>query len=195
MTRDKHISILFDEVDVNSTGSKLIDILCYILIIVGIIGNVLGLIIFLSSRRCWKISSTYVYLSSSCSIINMLCVIRYGCVLHSKCQNILHDLVGEKWWACKLYEFSFSFRVLSSWLTLFWMFERLTCILPKLKSFLNRSISCKLQFIIPTLTFIVLFILIIGLPVYMFQPQITKYISTHSDIIKKKEVKYIIYLF
>jgi hypothetical protein len=172
MSSKEHMSLLIPQIDVDSGPVRLTDISCYILIILGIVGNVLGLFIFSSSRRTWRISSVYACLATCSSITNLLCVIRYASVLHSTSRYILRDLVGQTWWGCKIYEFSFSFRVISSWITLFWMFERLMCASTKLRSFFNRCNSYKLKFIIPIVIVITLLSCIIGPPVYMFQPVI-----------------------
>lgn len=122
MVYDQHMSFLLNVNDFN-IRVQFTDSLCYILVILGLIGNILGLCIFCSSRRTWRISSVYVYLATSTSIINIFCVFRYALILHSKSRIILRELVGHIWLACKIYEFSFAFRIISSWITLFWMFD------------------------------------------------------------------------
>jgi hypothetical protein len=170
MSNIKHISLLSYEINVNTLQSKVINISCYVLVILGLIGNILGLFLFSSSRRTWRISSTYVCLATCSSIVNLLCVIRYTSVLHSTSRRILSQLIGHTWWACKLYEFSSSFRVMSSWITLFWMFERLICVSTKLQTFFNRWNSFKMKLIIPIIIMITILGCVIGPPVYMFQP-------------------------
>ncbi len=118
MSDNKHVSF----------RTRIKNISCIILFILGVMGNVLGLVIFSSSCRFRRISTVYVYLATWSSITNLLCVIRYASILHSTSRYFLRQLVGETWWTCKSYEFSFSFRVISSWITLFWMFERLICV-------------------------------------------------------------------
>ncbi|CAF3611808.1 unnamed protein product [Rotaria sp. Silwood1] len=172
MSNDIHMSLLFHRLNIFTRQTQIIDILCYILVILGFIGNILGLFVFWSSRRTWQISSAYVYLATCCSITNLLCVIRYVCLLHSKLRNILYESVGEIWWACKIYEFAFSFRVISSWITLFWMFERLMCVSKRLRAFFKQCNSYQLKFIIPILIILIILSCVIGPPVYMFQPQI-----------------------
>jgi hypothetical protein len=176
MTSVKHVSLLMHKVNDITLQIRIINIVCYILVILGLVGNILGLILFSSSRRTWRISSIYVYLATCSSITNLLCVIRYIFVLHSGLRNILYEIVGEKWWACKIYEFSFSFRIISSWITLFWMFERLICVSTQLRTFFNRWNSFKLKFIIPIIIVISILSCVIGPPVYMFQPQILEYV-------------------
>lgn len=176
MSDDKHTSLYFQQVNVLNLKTRIIDILSYLLVIIGIIGNLLGLFIFSSSCRAWRRSSIYVCLAICSSITNVLCVIRYGSILHSKSRDVVLDLIGKTWWGCKIYEFSFSFRVISSWITLFWMFERLICVSPRLKIFFNRWNSLKLKFIMPILIMIIILGCVIGPSVYMFQPQLLKYV-------------------
>ncbi|CAF1125535.1 unnamed protein product [Rotaria sordida] len=172
MFNAKHVSLLFHKVNTSTFHARIVDSLCDVLVILGFIGNILGLFIFSLCRRTWRISSVYAYLATSSSITNLLCVIRYAFVLNSKLQNILYELVGQKWWACKIYEFSFCFRVISSWITLFWMFERLLCVSTRLRTFFNRWNSFKLKFIIPISIIIIILGCVIAPPVYMFQPGI-----------------------
>ncbi|CAF1499584.1 unnamed protein product [Adineta steineri] len=172
-SHNTHVSILYHKIHTFTLQTQLLNTSCYILFILGIIGNTLGLFIFCSSRRSWQISSTYTFFASSSSIINVFCMLRYTIVLHSTSRNILHDLVGHKWWACKLYEFSFSFRVISSWITLFWMFERLTCVSKKLRLLSERCEPYKIKFIVPVAMMIIILSCVILPPVYMYQPQIT----------------------
>ncbi|CAF3436375.1 unnamed protein product [Rotaria sp. Silwood2] len=172
MSNNEHVSLLFYHLNAFTPQAKVIDILCYILVILGFIGNISGLFIFWSSRRTRQISSVYVYLATSSSITNLLCVIRYASLLHSRFRNILYEFVGQTWWACKINEFAFSFRVISSWITLFWMFERLMCVSKRLRAFFNRCNSYQLKFIIPILIVLIILSCVIGPSVYMFQPQI-----------------------
>jgi hypothetical protein len=175
MSDGKHVPLLFRKVNVLSFQTRLLDTVCNILFILGIIGNVLGLLIFPSSRRSWRISSVYVYLATCSSITNLLCLIRYASILHTTSRDILCELIGKIYWACKIYELSFSFRVISSWITLFWMFERLMCVSLRLRTFFNQWNLYKFNFIIPIIIIMIILGSIIGPPVYMFQPQILEY--------------------
>jgi hypothetical protein len=184
MPHGEQTSLLFFRVNVFTLQARIIDNLCYVLVILGLIGNIFGLFIFSSSRRTWRISSVYVYLATSSSIINVLCVIRYAFVINSRLRNILYEVVGEKWWACKIYEFSNSFRILSSWVSLFWMFERLLCVSMRLRTFFNQCSLFKLNFIIPMIVVIIVLSCIIGPPLYMFQPSILEYVYIQIYSIK-----------
>lgn len=172
MSNEKHISSLLDEVNEYPLRTKFINSLTIILVILGIAGNILGLLIFSSSRRFRRISSVYVHLATFSSIANLLCVIRYASILHSTIRVFLRQLVGQCWWACKIYEFSFSFRVISSWITLFWMFERLTCVSRCLRTFAQRCSRFHLKFVIPIVSMILIIVCVIGPPVYMYEPRI-----------------------
>jgi hypothetical protein len=172
MSADKHLSFLASEIDIHTLRSQLVDIVCYVLVILGITGNVIGLFIFSLSRRTWRISSSYACLATCSSIANIFCVIRYASLLHSTTRCFLQELVGQTWWGCKFYEFSSSFRVISSWITLFWMFERLMCVFQKLKTIFHQWCLYKLNFIIPIITIILILGCVVGPPVYMYQPRI-----------------------
>jgi hypothetical protein len=81
----------------------------------------------------------------------------------------LRQLVGHTWWACKLYEFSSSFRVISSWIILFWMFEHLTYVSRRLRTFFNRWHSYKLNLFPPMIIIILILSCVIWPPISMYQ--------------------------
>jgi hypothetical protein len=172
MSNDRHVSSLFRPIDVCSFHIQIINMLSVILFILGVVGNILGLFLFSLSRRTWRISSSYACLATCSSIVNLFCIIRYASILHSTTRCVLQELVGQTWWACKLYEFSFTFRIISSWIILFWMFERLICISTRLRTFFHQFYSFRLNFIIPIITIILILGCVIGPPVYMYQPRI-----------------------
>ena len=174
MFTEKNLPLIFRHVNVFTLHTRLTDMLCSVLFILGVIGNVLGLFIFSSSRRSWKISSMYAHLATLSSITNLLCLIRYASILHSSTRQILSDWIEREWWACKTYEFSFAFRLISSWITLLWMFERLMCVSRRLKTLIKQWNTYKLIGIIGILFVTVVFAGVIALPMYMFQPQIFK---------------------
>ncbi|UJR32389.1 hypothetical protein I4U23_019851 [Adineta vaga] len=172
MLHDGYAHLLSQNADDFSFYTQLLNFICSILFILGIIGNMLGLLIFSSSRRSWQISSVYTCLATCSSITNLLCLIRYSSILYSATRYPIHHLVQNNWWACKIYEFSFSFRVISAWITLFWMFERLMCVSSKLRYIFNRWNSSNVKFIIPLMIITLILCGVVGLPIYMFQPQI-----------------------
>jgi hypothetical protein len=178
MLNNHYLPLLFRKVDIFSLHTRLSNTLCVILFILGIIGNVFGLVIFSLSRRTWRVSSVYACLATCSSTINLLCVIRYASILHSTSRYILSELVGQTWWACKIYQFSSCFRFISSWITLFWMFERLMCVSINLRSLFRRWNLFKLKLIIPIIIITIILGCVIGPPVYMFQPEIiTEYVN------------------
>lgn len=174
MFTEKNLPLLFQHLNVFNLHTRLTDLLCSVLFILGIIGNVLGLFIFSSSRRSWRISSMYAHLATLSSITNFLCLIRYASILHSSTRQILSDWIGRVWWACKTYELSFAFRLISSWITLLWMFERVICVSRRLKTLIKRWNTYKLISIIAILFITAVFAGVIVLPMYMFEPQILK---------------------
>jgi len=188
------MSLLFHKVNVLTLQTRITDIVCDILFILGVVGNVLGLFIFSLSRRTRRVSSIYVCLATCSSITNLLCVIRYTLILHSTSRHILRQLVGQKWWACKLYALSFSFRVISSWITLFWIFERLICVSTRLRTFFNRWFSYKLKVLIPIIMIILILSCVIGPSVYMYQPEIILKCVNREHLLFRVESKRCIYL-
>ena len=180
MLDDEHVSVLFVNIDTLDIRVQFTDYLCFVFVIFGLIGNIFGLCIFSSSRHSWRISSIYVYLATCSSIVNLFCVIRYGLILHSKSQRILRELVGHIWLACKIYEFSFAFRVISSWIILFWMFERLTCVSKRLRTLFYRWNASRFKFVLPFIMIIIIVVGVIGPPLYMYQPQLFKYVKNFS---------------
>lgn len=174
MFTEKNLSLLFRHVNIFTLHTQLTDLVCSILFSLGIIGNVLGLFIFSSSRRSWRISSMYAHLATLSSITNLFCLIRYASILHSSTRHILSDWIGRGWWACKIYELSFAFRLISSWITVLWMFERLICVSRRLKTWIKQWNTYKFISIIAILFVTVVFVGVITLPMYMFQPQILK---------------------
>lgn len=175
MSNNQHIPLLFRKVDVFTFQTRLLDSLCIILFILGVIGNLLGLFIFSSSRRSWRISTIYANLATLSSITNLLCLIRYTSILHSTTREILSKFIGNLTWACKFYEFSFSFRLISSWITLFWMFERLMCVSTRLQICFHHCYLYKLKYILPIFLMTIIFICVIGPLLYIYQPQTIEY--------------------
>ncbi|CAF4664039.1 unnamed protein product, partial [Rotaria sp. Silwood2] len=93
------------------TTNEIFDWICIIMIILGTIGNILGLIIF-SSRKFRQ--TTYGKLAITSLIINLLCVYRYSLLLHSSTRRWIAYKVAQSWFNCKLYRFSSCLRILSA---------------------------------------------------------------------------------
>ena len=162
--------------------TTIIDILCYILIVFGILGNLLGIFIFSLTRFARRKSTIYVRLAICNSIANVFCIFRYASILHSKSRFILYDLTGHFWLACKIYEFSFAFRIISSWIALFWMLERLIYSSTKLQTFFLRWNLTKFKFIVPMSLLILILSLVIGPPVIMFKPYTLVYLNVTQNL-------------
>ncbi|CAF3468925.1 unnamed protein product, partial [Rotaria sp. Silwood2] len=76
------------------TTNEIFDWICIIMIILGTIGNILGLIIF-SSRKFRQ--TTYGKLAITSLIINLLCVYRYSLLLHSSTRRWIAYKVAQSW--------------------------------------------------------------------------------------------------
>lgn len=113
------------------------DSICTGLFILGFIGNLLGVVVF-SSRR-FRCCSTYATLALTSFVINLICIIRYSLLLHSKTRRWLADYVANAHWlACKFFRLSSSFRVLAAWITVFWVIERFFYVSSRLNLLFNR---------------------------------------------------------
>lgn len=119
-----------------------IDWICIVLFVLGFIGNLLGLIVF-SSRR-FRCCPTYATLALTSFTINLICIVRYSFVLHSTTRRWLSDHVVSVYWiTCKIYRLSSSFRVLSAWITVFWVIERFIYVSSRLHLLFNRQEKYK----------------------------------------------------
>ncbi|CAF3984222.1 unnamed protein product, partial [Rotaria sp. Silwood1] len=113
-----------------------IDWICIILFVLGFIGNLLGLIVF-SSRR-FRCCPTYATLALTSFTINLICIVRYSLVIHSTTRRWLSDyIVSVHWLTCKIYRLSSSFRVLSAWITVFWVIVRFVYVSSRLNLLFN----------------------------------------------------------
>lgn len=186
MASNKQISLLFQNADDSCFTTRLLNALSIIFVALGLVGNLLCFRMFFSSRRFRQISSTYAHLATGSSIMNCLCVIRYAAVLHSTARHYLQALVGQKRWACKFYEFSCSFRLISSWIIVFWMAERLIRSSKILQTFINRWFLVKLIRLISIFIGIVILTCVIVPPVYMFEPQ-SRYVEELKNVQRPTE--------
>ncbi|CAF1066661.1 unnamed protein product [Didymodactylos carnosus] len=107
--------------------------------ILGVIGNIIGIIVF-SSRKFRR--TTYGRLALASLFINLLCVFRYSILLHSVTRRWISYVVGQTWFNCKLYRFSSCLRILAAWITVFWTYDRFSYITRILQCCLNRG-CCK----------------------------------------------------
>lgn len=113
------------------------DCICAGLFILGFIGNLLGVVVF-SSRR-FRCCSTYATLALTSFVINLICIVRYSLLLHSKTRRWFADYIANAHWiSCKLFRLSSSFRVLAAWITVFWVIERFLYVSSRLNFLFNR---------------------------------------------------------
>jgi hypothetical protein len=121
----------------------LINWICILLFTLGFIGNLLGLIVF-SSRR-FRCCSTYATLALTSFTINLICIIRYSLLLHSTTRKWLsNNFVGLHWLTCKIYRLSSSIRVLTAWVTVFWVIERFLYVSSRLNLLTSRRKQCDI---------------------------------------------------
>ncbi|CAF0766478.1 unnamed protein product [Adineta ricciae] len=160
------------------------DSICVILFILGFIGNLLGLVVF-SSRR-FRCCSTYAILSLTSFSINILFIIRYSLLLHSTTRRWLSEhLVSSHWLPCKIFRLSSSFRVISAWVTVFWVIERFVYVTSRL-NLIDRHVKChlikKYKFLWMIIVILIMVIIVSGPTVIFFSPNITKFNETHTTI-------------
>ncbi|CAF1418595.1 unnamed protein product [Adineta ricciae] len=105
------------------TTTEIVDWTCIFMIILGTIGNTLGLIVF-SSRKFRQ--TTYGRLAIASLIINLLCVFRYSLLLHTSTRLWITHKAGQSWFTCKVYRISSCLRILSAFVTVAWTYERFT---------------------------------------------------------------------
>ena len=105
------------------TTTEIVDWTCIFMIILGTLGNTLGLIVF-SSRKFRQ--TTYGRLAIASLIINLLCVFRYSLLLHTSTRLWITHKAGQSWFTCKLYRISSCLRILSAFVTVAWTYERFT---------------------------------------------------------------------
>ena len=153
--------------------TKTIDWICVILFILGFIGNLLGLVVF-SSRR-FRCCSTYVILALSSFTINLICIVRYSLLLHSTARLWLTvNVVDSYWLACKFFRLSTSFRVLSAWVTVFWVIERFVYVSSRLNLLPNPGEKFqfieKYKYVCMTCVSFVMIMIVSGPITYFYAP-------------------------
>ncbi len=153
------------------------DWICIILFILGFIGNLLGLAVF-SSRR-FRCCSTYTTLALTSFGINLVCIIRYSLLLHSKTRRWLSDHIASSHWiTCKIFRLSSSFRVIAAWITVFWVIERFIYVSSRLNILFNRrekfQLFEKYKYICMILISLIMIIIVTGPTVIFSTPIIIK---------------------
>jgi hypothetical protein len=154
-----------------------IDWICTILFILGFIGNLLGLVVF-SSRR-FRCCSTYATLALTSFAINLICIVRYSLLLHSKTRRWLADhIASAHWLTCKMFRLSSSFRVLAAWITVFWVIERFIYVSSRLNLLFNRrekfQIFDKYKYFCMISISLLMILIVTGPTVIFFKPTLAK---------------------
>ncbi|CAF5106064.1 unnamed protein product [Rotaria sp. Silwood1] len=152
--------------------TKIVDWICIIMFILGILGNSLGLIIF-SSRKFRR--TTYGRLAIASLIINLLCVIRYSLLLHSNARRWLTYKVGQSWFNCKLYRFSSCLRVLSALVIVAWTYERFTYVTINYRFFTNRPFVKRYKFYFMAFISLIIVGILTGPTVYFYESRLSIY--------------------
>ena len=150
------------------TTNEIVDWICIIMIILGSLGNSLGLIVF-SSRKFRR--TTYGRLAIASLIINLLCVYRYSLLLHSSTRRWITYKVGQSWFNCKLYRFSSCLRILSALVTVTWTYERFTYVTTNFHYFLNNPYIKKYKFYFMTILSLIVCVALTGPTVYFYEPK------------------------
>lgn len=146
--------------------NEIVDWICIIMIILGSIGNSLGLIVF-SSRKFRR--TTYGRLAIASLIINLLCVYRYSLLLHSETRRWITYKAGESWFNCKLYRLSSCLRLLSALVTVVWTYERFTYVTKTFQFFPQNQFLQKYKFYFITICSLILLATLNGPTVYFYQ--------------------------
>ncbi|CAF1175629.1 unnamed protein product [Didymodactylos carnosus] len=147
----------------------LVDSLCIALFVLGLIGNIIGLIVF-SSRRFRH--TTYAHLAVASFALNLLCVFRYSILLNSSTRKWMSITVAHSWLNCKLYRLSSCLRILSAWITVFWVYERFLYVWNILQSILiNRTWLTKYKYYCLTFISFIIVLIVTGPSVYFYIPQ------------------------
>jgi hypothetical protein len=149
------------------TVNEIVDWICIIMIILGSIGNSLGLIVF-SSRKFRR--TTYGRLAIASLIINLLCVFRYSLLLHSITRRWITYKVGQSWFNCKLYRCSSCLRLLSALVTVVWTYERFTYVTKNFRFFTNNQFIKKYKFYFMTILSLIIVATLTGPTVYFYEP-------------------------
>lgn len=125
------------------TTAEIVDWTCIFMIILGTLGNTLGLIVF-SSRKFRR--TTYGRLAIASLIINLLCVFRYSLLLHTSTRLWITHKAGQSWFTCKLYRISSCLRILSAFVTVAWTYERFTYVTSNFQSLTTNQYVKKYKF-------------------------------------------------
>ena len=148
------------------TTNEIFDWICIIMIILGSIGNFLGLIVF-SSRKFRR--TTYGRLAIASLIINLLCVYRYSLLLHSNTRRWIAYQVGQSWIYCKLYRFSSCLRILSAFVTVGWTYERFIYVTTNFHFLTENNFVKKYKYYLMTFACLIIVAALTGPTVYFYE--------------------------
>jgi hypothetical protein len=150
------------------TTHEIVDWICIVMIILGSLGNSLGLIVF-SSRKFRR--TTYGRLAIASLIINLLCVFRYSLLLHSITRRWITYKVGQSWFNCKLYRSSSCLRILSALVTVTWTYERFSYVTTNFHYLMNNKYIKKYKFYFMTILSLIVVAALTGPTVYFYAPK------------------------
>ena len=159
------------------TISELVDWICVMMIILGTLGNSLGLIVF-SSRKFRRTS--YGRLAIASLIINLLCVFRYSLLLHSETRRWITYKAAQSWFNCKLYRFSSCLRILSAFVTVAWTYERFSYVTTNFHFSSVDQLKNKVKFLLMATLSLLLITALTGPTVYFYRPKSVFSSSGHS---------------
>ncbi|CAF1243644.1 unnamed protein product [Didymodactylos carnosus] len=166
----KRVTLYFNE-NLSLFTTNIVDFTCLFLCILGIIGNTIGIVIFSSSRK-FRRQTNYSYWAILSSIVNLLCVLRYFTLLHSITRQWLTKQVSQYLFFCKFHETLTCLRLLSSWITVFWIFERFSNISTIMQYLIfNRCWLKMYKHYFMALFVIIVITIVTGPTVYLFQTQ------------------------
>lgn len=157
--------------------NEIVDWVCIIMLILGSIGNSLGLIIF-SSRKFRR--TIYGRLAIASLIINLLCVYRYSLLLHSNTRRWITFKAGQSWFNCKLYRLSSCLRILSALVTVLWTYERFSYVTKNFQFFSSNQFLEKWKYYLITILCLFLVTTLNGPTVYFYQSNLQKIILSNQ---------------
>lgn len=147
----------------NERTNEIIDLICLTMLIVGTLGNLLGLIVF-SSQKFRR--TRYGRLALISFLINILCVFRYSLLIHSKSRLWITHYVGQSFVACKLYRLSSCLRILSAFILVTWTYERFVYVTTN--SSKTNSFFQKYKFLFFTTIYLIIIGCLTGPNVYFY---------------------------
>ena len=137
------------------TTNEIIIWICIVMFILGTLGNILGLIVFLSRKFR---QTTYDRLS-----IGLL-------LLHTKIRLWITYKVGQSWLTCKLYRLSSCLRILSAFIIVAWTYERFAYVTIHYRFFTSHQFAKRYKHYFMGFVLFALICILTGPTVYFYQP-------------------------